>query len=75
MPYRRPEEILIAYMQDAIAAERGFETQLRAFAAEADDGRVQRLFAEHEETRAQRERLILACAVENSEIAMYEALA
>ena len=115
----RPGDILIACLQDTIAAERCFESQLRTLAREADDQQLQRLFAEHaEETRTQHERLstrleeiggspsaaksflahlygiapktaqlardqserntqdlIVAFAVENSEIAMYEALA
>jgi ferritin-like metal-binding protein YciE len=115
----RPDEILKRYLQDAIAAERSFESQLRTFAREADDPQLQRLFSEHaEETRIQHEQLsrrleeiggspsaaksflahlfgiapkaapvehedtertihdlVIAFAVENSEIAMYEALA
>ena len=117
--FERPDEILKRYLQDTIAAERSFESQLRTFAREADDPQLQRLFAEHaEETRRQHEQLsarleeiggspsaaksflahlygiapragqlaqdqseratqdlIIAFAVENSEIAMYEALA
>jgi ferritin-like metal-binding protein YciE len=115
----RPDEILERYLQDAIAAERSFESQLRMFAREADDSQLQQLFSEHaDETRTQHERLsarleeiggspsaarsflahlygiapkaaqagresseraaqdlIIAFAVENSEIAMYESLA
>ncbi|HET8550514.1 MAG TPA: DUF892 family protein [Bryobacteraceae bacterium] len=117
--HERPDEILKRYLQDAIAAERSFESQLRTFAREADDPELERLFSDHaEETRTQHERLsgrleetggspsagksflahlygiapkaaqlgqektervtqdlIIAFAVENSEIAMYEALA
>jgi ferritin-like metal-binding protein YciE len=117
--FERPDEILKRYLQDAIAAERTFESQLRTFSREADDPQLQRLFGEHaDETRRQHEQLtarleeiggspsaaksflahlygiapraaqisqeqserntqdlIIAFAVENSEIAMYEALA
>jgi ferritin-like metal-binding protein YciE len=115
----RPGDILKRYLQEAIAAERSFESQLRTFAREAEDPQIQRLFGEHaDETRSQHERLtarleeiggapsaarsflahlfgiapkaaqtardaseraaqdlIVAFAVESSEIAMYEALA
>lgn len=117
--FERPDEILRRYLEDAIAAERGIESQLRSFAREASDSQMQCFFSEHaEETRSQHERLaarleelggvpsrsksflahlfglmprtaqigqdrperatqdlIIAYAVENSEIAMYEALA
>jgi ferritin-like metal-binding protein YciE len=46
------------YLEDAIAAERSFETRLRSFAAEGDDAEVQAAFLTHaEETRVQQERL------------------
>ncbi len=47
------------YLQDAVAAEKAFETQLRDFAGfDGDDNEVQSLFAVHaDETRVQRERL------------------
>jgi len=46
------------YLDDAIAAERGFETRLRDFAEEGDDADVQAAFLTHaEETRLQHERL------------------
>ncbi len=112
-------EVIVRYLQDAIAAERNFETQLRSFAKAGTQREVQRLFEQHaDETRRQYERLeqrlgslggkpstmksflahlfgqapataqmgqeaeekntqhlVIAYAVENSEVAMYEALA
>ena len=112
-------ELIRSYLEDAIAAEKNFESQLRQFAGEGDDPVVRRLFAQHaEETRLQHERLtarlhdlggspsgiksflahvfgmspkaaqighderervtqnlIMAFAVENAEVAMYEAIA
>ncbi len=112
-------EAIARYIQDAIAAEKTFEDQLRSFAKMGDLETVQQLFARHaDETRLQWERLearlkalggstlvsksmlahlfafapaaaqvghsasekntqhlIIACAVENAEVAMYEALA
>jgi ferritin-like metal-binding protein YciE len=51
-------ELIRAYLEDAIAAERNFETQLRAFAKEGDDPVAQSLFSEHaDETRVQYDRL------------------
>jgi ferritin-like metal-binding protein YciE len=111
--------VIKRYLEDAIAAERSFETQLRGMSKEGDQPEVQQLFVQHaEETRNQYERLttrlealggspstfksflanffgaapkaaqvghepaekasqdlMIAFAVENSEIAMYEALA
>jgi ferritin-like metal-binding protein YciE len=113
-------EVIKDYLQDAIAAERSFETQLRAFAQEANDrSDVRELFEQHaDETRDQHvalterlreldgapsgvrsllalmfttppavaqtgheqeekitQNLMIAFAVENSEVAMYESLA
>jgi ferritin-like metal-binding protein YciE len=112
-------EVIKRYLQDAIAAERNFETQLKAFARNGEQTPVQNAFSEHAvETRRQYERLtarlealggtpstvktflahvfnfapktaqlgheaseknsqdlIIAFAIENSEIAMYEELA
>ena len=112
-------EVVRRYLQDAIAAESGFESQLHSFAAEGDDAEVKAAFALHaEETAAQQRKLaarleelggkasatksvlahlfgfspkaaqlthsadertvqnlIVAFSVENSECAMYEALA
>ncbi len=51
-------ELIKRYLEDAIAAERTFETQLRGFANEGDDEDVRTLFATHaEETRVQHQRL------------------
>jgi ferritin-like metal-binding protein YciE len=113
-------EVIKDYLQDAIAAERRFETQLRAFAMDAmDRSDVRELFERHaDETREQHvaltdrlreldgapsgvesllahmftvtptvalthheqeekitQNLMIAFAVENSEVAMYESLA
>lgn len=112
-------DLLKRYMQNAIAAEKSFEVQLRNMAEESGEDTVRRIFREHaDETRIQQERLaerlrelggtptpvgsfmghilslssksaqagremeernshdlILAFAVENGEIAMYEELA
>jgi ferritin-like metal-binding protein YciE len=112
-------DVIKTYLEDAIAAEKSFETQLRAFAEEGHDTNVQQLFAQHaNETKQQYEalterlealggspsgmksflahmfnmapktaqlgheeeerttqNLMMAFAVENSEVAMYEALA
>lgn len=119
MAREMPDDVIKAYLQDAIAAERNFETQLRQFAREGENEFVRRLFMQHaDETQLQHERLsarlqeiggkpstlksvlahmlgmapkagqmfhdeservvqnlMMAYAVENSEIAMYEALA
>lgn len=112
-------DIINRYLEDAIAAEKSFETQLQGFSKEGDDTVVQELFHQHAlETKSQYERLTVrleslggstsgaksllahifnltpqaaklghekeerttqnlmaAFAVENSECAMYEALA
>jgi ferritin-like metal-binding protein YciE len=112
-------DVIRRYLEDAIAAEKSFETQLRGFSREGDNPMVQRLFAEHaDETKFQYElltrrldalggspsmtksfmahmfnltpkaatlghdkeerttqNLLMAYAVEHSEIGMYEALA
>jgi ferritin-like metal-binding protein YciE len=112
-------DVIKRYLQDAIAAERSFETQLQGFAKEGDDEAAKTAFHQHAiETRQQYERLtarlealggstsaaksflahlfglspktaqighdkeerttqnlMMAYAVENSEMAMYEALA
>lgn len=115
-------DVIRRYLQDAIAAEKSFEAQLRAFANDAKDTNeteTQTLFEQHaDETRRQHERLtarldalgggpsavkslfatlfgaapkaaqlghddaektsqdlMMAYAVEHSEIAMYESLA
>lgn len=112
-------DVIKRYLQDAIAAERSFETQLQGFSKEGDDEAAKAAFRQHAiETRQQYERLtarlealggstsvaksflahvfglspktaqigheeeerttqnlMMAYAVENSEMAMYEALA
>jgi ferritin-like metal-binding protein YciE len=119
MATETPRDILCRYLQDAIAAERNFESQLKSMSGEGNQPAVQQLFSQHaEETRRQHERLarrleelgdmpsiaksfmahifsftpkvaqigheeeeksvqdlIMAYAVENSEVAMYDALA
>ena len=111
-------DVIKRYLQDAIAAEKSFETQLQGFSKEGDHGEVKAAFHQHAvETRRQYERLtarlealggttstaksilahlfnlspkaaqighekeerttqnlIMAFAVENSELAMYQAL-
>ena len=50
--------VIRRHLEDAIAAEKGFEPQLRAFSEEGDDDEVNAVFAAHtEETRSQYERL------------------
>jgi len=114
-----PNEILVRYLEDAIAAEKSFETQLIGFSKEAQDPTVQSMFRQHaEETKGQytaltqrieelggsastlksflahmfnfapkvaqighdmyerqTQNLMMAFAVENAEVAMYESLA
>ena len=111
--------VIKRYLEDAIAAEKSFETQLDAFAKEGDNLEARAAFANHSvETKSQHQRLeirletlggnasaaksflahlfsmapqaakmghekeeqtvqnlMIAFAVENSEVAMYEALA
>lgn len=51
-------DVMRRYLEDAIAAESSFESQLRAFSAEGDDEEVRGAFAEHaDETRRQYYRL------------------
>jgi ferritin-like metal-binding protein YciE len=113
------QDIIKRYLQDAIAAEKSFESQLEGFSKEGEDTAVQQLFAVHRaETTSQIERLtarlralgespsgiksflahvfstspkaatvghdeaerttqnlMMAYAVENSEVAMYESMA
>lgn len=119
MADRTIQDIIKRYLQDAIAAENSFESQLRGFAKEGEDSVARTLFQQHaEETRSQIERLtarlrdlgespsttksffahlfnfapktaaigheeaerttqnlMMAYAVEHSEVAMYESLA
>jgi len=52
------QDIIKRYLQDAIAAENSFESQLRSFAKEGDDASAQALFEQHaNETHSQIERL------------------
>jgi ferritin-like metal-binding protein YciE len=113
------QEVLARYLEDAIAAEKSFETQLVGFSEEVEDSTVQALFRQHaQETREQytlltrrleelggttstiksflahmfnfapkiaqighdkyerqTQDLMMAYAVENAEVAMYESLA
>jgi len=47
-----------SHLQDAIAAEKSFETQLRGFASEGSSDQIHELFLQHaDETRRQHERL------------------
>lgn len=51
-------DLIRRYLQDAIAAESTFESQLRAFAQEGDDDDVQSFFALHaDQTKFQYDRL------------------
>jgi len=112
-------EVLARYLEDAIAAEKSFETQLIGFSEEAEDPAVKAMFRQHaEETKEQytmltqrleelggststlksflahmfnfapkiaqighdkyerqTQDLMMAYAVENAEVAMYESLA
>lgn len=52
------KDLVVCYLQDAIAAETAFESQLLTFSREGDDSDVQLAFANHaEETSTQRKRL------------------
>lgn len=58
MANENPKEIIQRYLQDAIAAEKSFETSLRSMAKEGDNQTVQQMFATHaDETRIQYEQL------------------
>jgi ferritin-like metal-binding protein YciE len=53
-------QLLTRYLDDAVAAERTFETQLRSFAEQGDDDEVQAAFRAHaDEARTHDERLTL----------------
>jgi ferritin-like metal-binding protein YciE len=53
-----PVDVIKRYLQDAIAAEKSFETQLEGFSKEGDDQEAKTAFAQHaRETRSQYERL------------------
>jgi ferritin-like metal-binding protein YciE len=116
---KNADALMRTYLEEAIAAEKSFETQLNGFAKETSDPSVRELFTSHaQETRAQYERLtarlnvlkgspslvksmlahmfafapkiaqtghdaeerltqnlMMAYAVENAEVAMYESMA
>jgi ferritin-like metal-binding protein YciE len=58
MAQQTPGDAIRRYLQDAIAAEKSFETQLRTFAKETDQGTAKTLFEQHaDETRRQHELL------------------
>jgi ferritin-like metal-binding protein YciE len=113
------KDLLQTYLEDAIAAEKSFETQLRGFSKEAQDATVGQMFEQHaaetkdqylqltsrleqlggstsalksflahlfnfapkiaqighDDQEKQTQDLMMAFAVENAEIAMYESLA
>ena len=51
-------DVIKRYLEDAIAAEKSFETQLEGFSKEGDDPNAQALFRQHaQETKQQHERL------------------
>jgi ferritin-like metal-binding protein YciE len=51
-------DVIRRYISDTIAAEKNFETQLRTFAKETNQGPVKQAFEQHaDETRLQHERL------------------
>jgi ferritin-like metal-binding protein YciE len=116
---KAPEDVLRGYLEDAIAAEKSFETQLVGFSKEATDSSLSQLFEQHaretknqylqltsrleelggststlksmlahvfnfapkiaqlghDEYEKQTQNLMMAFAVENAEVAMYESLA
>lgn len=52
------ENPIPSYLEDVIAAEKTFETQLQGFASEADEAEIRAMFLQHaDETRAQYEAL------------------
>ena len=116
---KKAQDVLKAYLEDAIAAEKSFESQLTGFSKESDDPAVSQLFEQHaretkdqyvqltsrleqlggststlksalahifsfapkiaqlghDEQERQTQNLMMAFAVENAEVAMYESLA
>ncbi len=116
---KAPEDVLKVYLEDAIAAEKSFETQLEGFSKEATDSALTQLFEQHaretkdqylqltsrleelggststlksilahvfnfapkvgqlghDEQERETQNLMMAFAVENAEVAMYESLA
>lgn len=58
MAQESASEVIIRYLDDAIAAEKNFESQLRSFAKSGDQPEAKQLFEQHaDETRRQHERL------------------
>lgn len=58
MAIEKAVRFIKSHLEDAIAAEKSFETQLRGFAAEGSGEQVHQLFLQHaDETRVQYERL------------------
>lgn len=58
MAQQTPNEVICRYIEDAIAAETAFESQLRTGAKEAELEEVRAIFAQHaDETKRQHERL------------------
>jgi ferritin-like metal-binding protein YciE len=58
MANESPNKVLQRYLEDTIAAEKSFESQLRTMAGEGDYAPARELFARHaDETRTQHERL------------------
>lgn len=58
MPNKSSREAILHHLQDAIAAERNFETQLKSFSRDSEQPMVRNMFAEHAlQTRYQQERL------------------
>jgi ferritin-like metal-binding protein YciE len=56
---KNSQETIVRYIKDLIAAEKSFETQLTAFAKEANDPTIKHLFENHAtETKGQYEKLI-----------------
>jgi len=52
-------ELIQRYLQDAVASEKSFESQLRSMAEEVDNPRVREIFVSHaDETKTQYNRLI-----------------
>ena len=52
------QEVLRRYLQDSVAAAKGFETELRSFSRDDDDAEVQAVFLRHAElTKRQHETL------------------
>jgi len=58
MAQQKVGDVIRRYIQDAIAAEKNFESQLRTFAKDTDQISAKQLFEQHaDETRRQHERL------------------